>query len=184
MPATAEGNCSFRRNTTDIGRLQAKWPDFGDVCNGVRACLRLARASSAHLFVCPSMAASRARSAGESVSRAAASFASGSPGPVPSLGPLCPASEGMAFAVSLSLVQTLVQTAEGVGASPLSVSLTTATLTLPKLDVAGSNPVSRSCQNMNGGKELRLRFGNRIVRRNGCLHLSGRSLKKGFPPGC
>ena len=54
-----------------------------------------------------------------------------------------PPSAVSALSFSGSLVQTLVQTGEGVGVSPLSVSLATVRLLLPKLEVAGSNPVSR-----------------------------------------
>jgi len=91
------------------------------------------------------MAASRARSASERVSKAAASFASGAPvsAPSPSL-PRSAESGVPAFAFSALLVQAAVQAAEGVGVSGLLSPLASVPLLLPKLDVAGSNPVSRS----------------------------------------
>jgi hypothetical protein len=92
-----------------------------------------------------SIAASFARSASESFASAAASSASPGAAPAPSPSVPCPAASGATpFAFSDSLVQTLVQTGEDVGVSPLLLSLTTGALLLPKLDVAGSNPVSRS----------------------------------------
>ena len=109
---------------------------------------------------CPaSIAASRCRSSGESLPSSAASRASGSPWSVPSLSLLWSAlrlpsacgdvaseaaSRVPALSFSGSLVQTLVQTGEGVGVSALLLSLATAALLLPKLVVAGSIPVSRS----------------------------------------
>ena len=57
---------------------------------------------------------------------------------------LRPASGVSALSFSGSLVQTLVQTGGSVGVSPCGLSLTTVSLLLPKLDVAGSSPVSRS----------------------------------------
>ena len=93
------------------------------------------------------IAASRARSAGERVSRAAASSASPAPGEaaaeaVPS--PSVPwwASVVPAFAFSAWLVQTLVQTAGGVDASSLPASLASLVPLLDKLGVGGSSPLA------------------------------------------
>ena len=97
---------------------------------------------------CPaSRAANFARSAGERVSRASASDsseASAGLAVAPSPCPWWPAGSASALSFSGLLVQTLVQTGAGVGVSPLSAPLTTHPRLLPKLDVAGPNPVSRS----------------------------------------
>ncbi len=118
---------------------------------------------------CPaSMAASRARSAGERVASAAASFTSGSPWsaadgpravppwsiPSPSLpwsasrlevcgGGVGEVASGVpSFAFSAWLVQTLVQTGGGVGVSALLLSLASWVPLLDKLGVGGSSPLS------------------------------------------
>ncbi len=106
-----------------------------------------------------SIRASFARSSGVRVVIAAASKANGScpparpPADSPAanapLGPssplgACPASGASALTFSPSLVQAAVQAAGGVPASPLASSLATGCAPLSKLEVAGSNPVSRS----------------------------------------
>jgi len=118
---------------------------------------------------CPvSIAASRARSAGDRFASAAASFTSGSPWsavddpraappwsiPSPSSpwsasgAGACGGDAGeVAFRVpalsfSGSLVQTLVQTGEGVGVSPCGLSLAFGVPLLDKLGVGGSSPLS------------------------------------------
>ena len=121
---------------------------------------------------CPaSIPASRARSAGERVNRAATSFASGSPWsaaddpraappwsiPSPSPGP---PSDRPAFTFSPSLVQTLVQTAKGVAASPLPAPSADGDPLLDKLEVTGSSPVTptpkRPLSTMDSGRNCLL----------------------------
>ena len=75
---------------------------------------------------------------------AAAIAASGSVWSIPSPSSSWWASRVAAFAFSGVLVQAAVQAAGAVGVSPCGLSLTTVSPLLPKLEVAGSTPVSRS----------------------------------------
>ncbi len=101
---------------------------------------------------CPvSMAASRSRSAGERLSTAAASFASGSasaasssvPWSASSRSPILPwsASSASAFAFSRLLVQTLVQTGEVVAVGLVALRVATHRRLTVDPKVAGSIPV-------------------------------------------
>jgi hypothetical protein len=86
------------------------------------------------------MAASFALSGADRLSRAVASAVSVSPLAV--AGWSKSPDEGLLFAFSAWLVQTLVQTAAGIAASPCRLSLGTTSPQIVALRVEGSNPFS------------------------------------------